>query len=75
MNLERMRKSGKMFLELSAGRGIPVDYSGCVPLPFCERLLATVRDRVMEKDLILYGVVKLPSTVNARIRNEDGIFQ
>jgi hypothetical protein len=75
INLERIRKSGQMFLELSAGRGIPVDYSGTVPTSFCERLLAGVRERAIEKDLIFYGVVKLPSSANVKIKNKDGIFQ
>jgi hypothetical protein len=61
LNLERIRNPGAVFPELSAGRGVPVEFSGEVPSSFCEKLLATVGERAIEKDLIFYGVVKLPS--------------
>jgi hypothetical protein len=75
LNLDRIRKSGKIFLELSAGRGIPVDFSGAVPMSFCEKILATVRARAIENDLIFYGVVKLPSAQNIKIEDVDRILQ
>jgi hypothetical protein len=58
-NLEQFRRTG-MGCQEGAGRGIAVDWSGEVPPSFCEKLLATLRERAMEKDLIFYGVVNLP---------------
>jgi hypothetical protein len=76
LNLARVRKSGKAFSEMSgAGRGIPVDFSGAVPASFCDRLLAGMRERAPEKDLILYGAVNLADTVELKSEREDRVFQ
>lgn len=60
LNLDRMRNACGMVSDLGAGRGLPVDFSGAVPSSFCEKLLATMRERAPEKDLIFYGAVRLP---------------
>jgi hypothetical protein len=59
-NLAAIRSAGGRFSELGEGRGVPVGFSGAVPSSFCEKLLATTRDRAIENDLIFYGAVKLP---------------
>lgn len=75
LNLDHMRKSGDSFLELSTGRGIPVDFSGMVPISFCKKLLVTASERAIEKDLIFYGVVNLSETSNSKMESETKIFQ
>lgn len=44
-----------------AGRGVPVAVTGMVPAAACEQILAAARRRALEKDLIFYGAVRLPS--------------
>lgn len=60
-NLETIRAAGEDFSTLAAARGVPVGFSGDVPTPFCEKLLAAKRDRAIEQDLIFYGAVKYPA--------------
>jgi hypothetical protein len=58
-SVEQFRQKGVGCHE-GPGRGIAVDWSGEVARSFCEKLLATMRERALEKDLIFYGVAKLP---------------
>jgi hypothetical protein len=43
-----------------AGRGVPVDFSGAVPPSYFEKMLGSMRNRAIEKDLIFYGAVPMP---------------
>jgi hypothetical protein len=58
-NLQQRRSAGGFPDAPGSGRALAVDWSGNIPACFTERLLATARERVAEKDLILYGVVPL----------------
>lgn len=60
-NLARIRAETAHIAEPGANRGVPVDFSGEVPAPFCEKLLGAKRDRAIEKDLIFFGAVKTPA--------------
>jgi hypothetical protein len=59
LNLERY-ESFDATKEIIPGRGVPVSTSGVVPSALCDKLMLTVRERMIERDLIFFGVVKLP---------------
>lgn len=64
-NLAKVRSTSGIFATLDAARGVPVNFSGDVPLSYCKKLLELKRNRAIETDLIFYGAVKLPSGVHA----------
>jgi len=66
-NLQYVHKANLTFSELNwTGRGIPIDFDGAVPSSFCNGLLSNLKKQEIERDLIFYGVVRLPDSVYAR---------